>query len=119
MPYTFNLKAHIWKEIKIQEYLRHNFCLIDQDLYCGCEVIKLENYIILVKTSQYSMPKTISIRVPEWMDEKKVVEIINKYREYSGNLDLILALRGTKIDEKSLKEINAMFDAWKESLTHQ
>ena len=65
------------------------------------------------------MPKTITIKVPEWMDEKKLMEIINTYKEYSGNLDLILALRGAKIDEKSLKEINNMFETWKRSLTLQ
>ncbi|WP_456475847.1 hypothetical protein [Candidatus Pyrohabitans sp.] len=65
------------------------------------------------------MPKTITIEVPEWMDEEKVKEIINKYRKYSGNLDLILAFRGAKLDEKSLKEINKMFETWKQSLTPQ
>ena len=65
------------------------------------------------------MPKTITIDVPEWMDEEKVMEIINKYRKYSGNLDLILAFRGAKLNEKSLKEIDKMFEAWKQSLTPQ
>jgi len=64
------------------------------------------------------MAKTITIEIPDWMDETLVKKIIEDYLKNHGNLNLILSLRGSKIDVKVLKEIDEMFEEWKQSLTH-
>ena len=64
------------------------------------------------------MTKTVTIEIPDWMDETLVKRIIEDYLKNYGNLNLILSLKGSKIDEKALKEIDDLFEEWKQSLTH-
>ncbi len=46
--------------------------------------------------------KTITIEIPKGI-----------YKKHYGNLDLVLALRNSKIDEKSIKKIEGLFEKWK------
>ncbi len=65
------------------------------------------------------MGKTITIEIPEGFDEKHFKKMIKEFLEHHGNLDLVLALRNSKIDEKSMKKIEGLFEKWKQSLTPQ
>ena len=61
------------------------------------------------------MKKTITIEIPEGIDEKHFKKMIKEFLEHYRNLDLVLALKNSKIDEKSLKEIEGLFEKWKQS----
>ena len=64
------------------------------------------------------MAKTITIEIPDWIDESLVKKIIDDYLKYHGNLDLLLSLRKAKVDKKALNEIDKLFEEWRRSLTH-
>ncbi len=59
--------------------------------------------------------KVLSITVPEWVEKKEIEKLIEEYLNQKGNLDLVLKLRGCRMDENSVKKIDEMMEKWKES----
>ncbi len=49
--------------------------------------------------------KVLSITVPEWVEKKEIEKLIEEYLNQKGNLDLVLKLRGCRMDENSVKKI--------------
>ena len=63
--------------------------------------------------------KTITMQVPDWITEEEIAKILAEYSKWKSNLNLILALIGARIDESVLKEIEDLFEKWKQYLIHQ
>jgi len=59
------------------------------------------------------------MQVPDWITEEEIVKILAEYSKWKSNLNLILALIGARIDESVLKEIEDLFEKWKQYLIHQ